>query len=256
MPDETSEQPARAGEGAPAPVRSERASRDFLPPVPPGNLPAPPPLTGPSDSSPPSLVPTGQLPELAPTPVAVEPSRLPPAGPLPTGITLDESLQKYLVTGDSVIAIRASIERTYGKDHDAFTAWKVNWSYPREAPRSCYTGPVSVTIKVVVDLPEFSPASSAPPGVIADWNRYIRALSLHEAGHRDFAIRAAKQVKRELERVQAATCPQLDTSANALGNAIVARHAADERAYDRDTSHGATQGARFPCRPLGSGCEP
>lgn len=193
-----------------------------------------------------------------PTPTPPDPPRDIPndPAPAPPGVVVTETFDKYPVRGDSIAALRADVNKQRNAAHDAYTSWYVNWSYPRVSGSRCSTGTVTVTVTVNIRVPEHRPSSSTPASVNTAWDAYARALLAHENGHRDFGVRSAVEVKRELEALRERDCAQLDTVAQTKGRAIVARYASDERLYDQSTQHGATQGARFPCVPRGAGCIP
>jgi predicted secreted Zn-dependent protease len=182
----------------------------------------------------------------------------------PAGVEVIESVETYTVTGSTAAELRADVDlrrptAVDGQRYDASTRWHVNWRYPYDdrGAAGCSTGAVSVTVTVVIQLPEYRPPAGAPARLRDEWNRYATALRQHENGHRDFGVRTGAEVKRELEALgRAGSCALLDAAANRTGNAVVERFVRDERAYDRDTAHGATQGARFPCTPRGDGCDP
>ena len=75
--------------------------------------------------------------------------------------------------------------------------------------------------------------------------RYARALRQHEQGHVQFGRQAAQSIDQGIAALpEAPDCPTLERQANALGHRLLAAQAAQEKAYDRDTRHGATQGAQ------------
>ena len=79
------------------------------------------------------------------------------------------------------------------------------------------------------------------------WARYIAALELHEQGHRRHGVDAANEVDRAIAAMPpAGSCDALGKNANALGMSILRKYNQLDLDYDRDTGHGATQGARFP----------
>ncbi|MBK9001341.1 MAG: DUF922 domain-containing protein [Myxococcales bacterium] len=58
---------------------------------------------------------------------------------------------------------------------------------------------------------------------------------------------AARDVLRKLEKLDAEPdCDSMNREANAAANRIVEEYKAKDKAYDKETRHGATQGARFP----------
>jgi predicted secreted Zn-dependent protease len=69
-------------------------------------------------------------------------------------------------------------------------------------------------------------------------------VELHEHGHRDIAEAAANDLARTLEALPGhPSCDALAAAARNAASTLLARHAQTQIAYDRETGHGATQGA-------------
>lgn len=81
--------------------------------------------------------------------------------------------------------------------------------------------------------------ADAPPTLVDKWNAYVRNLTLHEEGHVDNIAESYLDVRTA---IQGATCPTAEAQAQATLEVI----GQFDRDYDRDTDHGATQGAVFP----------
>jgi predicted secreted Zn-dependent protease len=179
------------------------------------------------------------------------------------GIELTVVFDRYQVTGSTSDELRADIDgkRPTGPDgtrSDAYTSWRLDWSWPSaSSDQRCATGKVAVKVAVRYQLPELRASAQTPASLVAEWQRYDRALKKHEDGHRDFGIRCAEEIQKKLEALPPAEgCPAMNTTANDKAREIFDRYVADEKEYDRTTAHGATQGARFPCTPQGEGCIP
>ena len=158
----------------------------------------------------------------------------------------------YKLTGSSESDLRHEMDVEGPVDHsthfDAHTNWYLKWSYPFDnSSGQCATGPVTVSLEITYQLPEWDGDPSAPPALTDKWRRYEQALQAHEDGHAEHGRDAADEVERTLTALPPASdCPTMDRIANAKAQAIIDAHAQDDVAYDRDTQHGATQGARFP----------
>lgn len=125
------------------------------------------------------------------------------------------------------------------------TRWNVRWTFRwwREASGRCRITEVTTRLRAEVQLPELRRAT---PEQRALFDRYLRALSRHEQGHVQFGRDAAHAIDEGIARLSAAPdCPTLEREANALGHRLLREHADREKAYDRDTRHGASQGARL-----------
>lgn len=132
-----------------------------------------------------------------------------------------------------------------GRRFHGYTRWNVRWSYRwwREASGRCAITEVTTRLTTEVQLPELR---GATPAQQASFNRYLRALSQHEQGHVQLGRDAAQAIDQGIARLPAAAdCPTLERQADALGRRLLQEHAERERQYDRDTGHGAAQGARL-----------
>ena len=98
----------------------------------------------------------------------------------------------------------------------AYTTWNVDW-----------TGACDVSLTVNYTLPEHLRPEAMTPELHARWQAMLAALVRHEQGHAALGEKARRAVR-------AAKCR--DTGP------IFARIAAEERAYDAQTRHGARDG--------------
>jgi predicted secreted Zn-dependent protease len=158
----------------------------------------------------------------------------------------------YKITGSTAAGLRQQMSSDGPLDHDkhfdAHTEWNVRWTYPFDRSGSgCSTGPVTVTLTITYHFPEWGDESDGSHPLQEKWHKYQEALQTHEDGHAEHGREAADDILRELSGLPAAdACPTMDGIANTKAEAIIGRYAAEDVDYDRDTNHGATQGATFP----------
>lgn len=157
------------------------------------------------------------------------------------GTTIDY----YEVHGRDVASIRATMDAQDTFDvhdhtpHAAVTHWYVNWHWPAAVGGGCDLAHVRLTYSATVRLPRLVDTASVDPEVLKMWDRFMLALMTHEAGH----VRHAYEHMGEVAAaIRASTC----ATANADGQAAIDRLGQYDADYDRDTGHGATQGANFP----------
>lgn len=132
-----------------------------------------------------------------------------------------------------------------GQRFHGYTRWNVRWTFRwwREASGRCAITEVTTRLRTEVQLPELR---SGTPAQQAVFDRYLRALSHHEEGHAQFGRDAAQAIDQGIAALPAAPdCATLERQANALGHRLLPEHAEREKQYDRDTRHGASQGARL-----------
>ena len=76
---------------------------------------------------------------------------------------------------------------------------------------------------------------------------YINALETQEDGHKEIAINAGCDIWQVLnDQPHYANCDELERNADEAANEILDLYRQRELSYDKETDHGATQGARFP----------
>lgn len=157
--------------------------------------------------------------------------------PYPVQLQPGQSLHQAL-QGATPIAVD-------GRRFHGYTRWNVRWNYRwwREASGRCRITEVTTRLTTEVQLPELR---GATPAQQASFDRYLRALSQHEQGHVQLGRDAAQAIDQGIARLPpAADCPTLERQADALGRRLLQEHVERERQYDRDTGHGAAQGARL-----------
>lgn len=132
-----------------------------------------------------------------------------------------------------------------GQRFHGHTHWDVRWTFRwwRDASGRCRITKVTTRLRSEVQLPELRRAT---PDQRALFDRYLPALSRHEQGHVQFGRDAARAIDQGIAELPTASdCATLERQANALGHRLLREHAERERQYDRDTRHGASQGAKL-----------
>ena len=159
--------------------------------------------------------------------------------------------QYYDIDGSSAGALRNQIRRLgpkdeSGKSQDALTVWNLEWSYGTvQRGDSCVLRDVKVTLDVAVTLPRWKPPATASAELLKTWQAYLKAVRLHESGHRTIAERNAREVMAALTPLRGTNCDKLSGEATRLAEQIVADGRARNRAYDVQTKHGQTQGVEL-----------
>ena len=161
------------------------------------------------------------------------------------------SEQYYDIDGSSAGALRNQISRLgpkdeSGKSQDALTVWSIEWGYGTiQRGDSCVLRDVKVTLNVAVTLPRWKPPTTATAELRKTWQAYLKAVRLHEAGHRAIAERNAREVMAALTPLRGTNCDKLSDEATRTAERIVADGRARNRAYDVQTQHGQTQGVEL-----------
>lgn len=152
----------------------------------------------------------------------------------------------YDVTGSTADQIRASMDRLRPKDPydgnrpvDAYTDWHISWTWPGYGTEDCDLSAADITYRISVTLPRWKAPADISPELPGKWERYIQSLTVHEKGHVDNLV---SQYPGVLTAIQNATC----STAEAAAQEALQPLREFDSSYDRETNHGATQGATFP----------
>lgn len=157
----------------------------------------------------------------------------------------DVTIVYYPVDGTDAASVRRSIDANRPTDAhdglrvDALSAWDTRWTWPRGPGAKCDLRAAAIRYTATVRMPQLAPTVRLTVTERADWDRYIAALARHEAVHVRYGHDHRDDI---LAAIRGATCSSADSAARAA----LARLDAYHIAYDRETGHGASQGASFP----------
>lgn len=156
----------------------------------------------------------------------------------------------YAVTGATPREIRASISQSRpwktSYSWDGFTTWKVTWRFQTaQEPDGCRLVSFRPEAVIATTLPRWNPPSDVKTEVKQSWQRFFVALSQHEAGHARFAYGAVEEMRRKMAGLPVMACDELKRTINDTASKIMEDFRRRERDYDKQTQHGATQGARL-----------
>ncbi|CAD7848280.1 MAG: hypothetical protein [Olavius algarvensis Delta 4 endosymbiont] len=164
-----------------------------------------------------------------------------------------EIVRKYRISGQTAQDLRREMNLkgpagAGGRRFDAYTAWWVKWNYRWwESPSECRITAVATQVRVSYTLPAWDQYDRSSDELKQQWDRYYQALLAHEKGHREFGLRAAREIEQVIwDLGRRGTCAQLEREANAVAQAALDRYILMEEQYDADTAHGAATGAVFP----------
>lgn len=158
----------------------------------------------------------------------------------------------YSISGENAAQLREQMNqlgyKTSRGSFDAVTYWYVYWKYDyKKTNGSCGIDNPKVKVDIKFTMPKWNRDTNFEVGLTDHWNRYITALQLHEDGHRDHGIGAGKDILQVLKQQPSyPSCDEMGTAANAAAQETIALYNQKDIDYDRETGHGATQGARFP----------
>jgi predicted secreted Zn-dependent protease len=133
---------------------------------------------------------------------------------------------------------------------DALTQWNIRSRFGTASLQGEYRcSGFTTTTTVRMTLPRWIPPEGVSDSVKREWERYIRVLKQHEAGHGQMALAAEAELHRRVAAVGTDTDPdRLKSTVEDLVRRTLREFQERDREYDRLTRHGLEQGAA-----LGSG---
>jgi predicted secreted Zn-dependent protease len=172
--------------------------------------------------------------------------------PTQAAVGISDRLERYAISGSTPSDLRLEMNskgprgNAGGQVFDGYTRWSVIWRYRyNNFGNTCAITSVATSVTVTITLPKWDDEITADNNTRSKWSRYLAALELHERGHRQMGIDAAKEIDRVISGMSG-RCDALEARANEAGKAILNKYRQLDLDYDRDTDHGAMQGARFP----------
>jgi predicted secreted Zn-dependent protease len=180
----------------------------------------------------------------APPDAPVAPLSIEPAD----GVQVTYTAQSYAVEGASLGGLLASLRargpQDGGETWAANTAWIFRWSYRTVADPDCRVAAAHVDLALTSTAPEWQAPPDVAPSLVTAWDGYLANVEIHEHGHQEIAESSAAELVQALQALPAQTrCDDLATAARGAAGTVLARHAEAQAAYDRETAHGAAQGA-------------
>lgn len=173
-----------------------------------------------------------------------------PPGPV-VGVELTTELRRYPVRGADRAALSRSLfdaapvvrgERVWGR-----TRWSLESRYAFGwVAGTCAVARARVLVSATVLLPDWRDRDAASPALRHLWDRFLRGLAEHEAGHRARAVEAGQELRAALLELSAPTCREMEQRVEARTRQVMERWQALQLSYDVETRRGRTQGARWP----------
>jgi predicted secreted Zn-dependent protease len=167
----------------------------------------------------------------------------------PSAISGRSAVTYYDVRGRTYAELMLDLQRAAPKvDGNMYvgeTRAPMRWDWQVERiGSSCEIRDVSVSINARIRLPRWTPPTSVEPGLVAEWQRFLKALEDHEAGHKDISAKAGDEIVRRVSGMSG-QCASLAVLAKNTAKEIVESARQEQLAYDDDTLHGLKQGTSF-----------
>lgn len=153
----------------------------------------------------------------------------------------------YDVYGNSPAEVRASmIERgpkdAGGKPRFAYTDWHVSWRWKMTPGGDVDTNTIRLECSAEILLPRLRPTVNTSQEFIRSWHEYVERTREHELKHVGHVSAKAPEIISRIRRERLRRGALSPTSANDIVSGVTNRIRALDRAYDRATNHGLTEG--------------
>lgn len=118
----------------------------------------------------------------------------------------------YAIQGLTTRAIFTEIEKNGLIDSKAHRAvgltsadWNMDWKGLERQRGICDPRMMTITLDLVVTLPQHKRSNDLPPDLAANWRRFAAGVATHEQRHVDIYLSGAKRVKSRMEAILART---------------------------------------------------
>lgn len=131
----------------------------------------------------------------------------------------------YLLRGTSTTAIFDEIDKNGLFDSNGRRAvgltsaeWNMDWKGVEARPGLCGQDSMTITLNLVVSLPEHKRSSELPQHIRASWQQFAAGVAAHEQRHVDIYLNGARRMKSRMETIltKPASCSKLGDAIRAL----------------------------------------
>ncbi len=91
---------------------------------------------------------------------------------------------------------------------------------------------IAIELESSIHVPQWADREAADPALVAMWDAYVLALRIHEYTHREYLFGQARDVSRELYRVESTTCDSMQEMANSTAARITDRYGQMNERFD------------------------
>lgn len=163
----------------------------------------------------------------------------------------------YDVFGTTPEAVRASLIENEPKYDGrrvlgSHTYW-ISYSYTTKATRLRCKADVKFTVRSTTTLPKWKDRERADTALRREWDVFMAALTRHEEGHRDIAIRKVDLMQRRMTALEPIACSELRMPIRQIFEGAMAEMREEQGAWDANPANRSAQfipGARRPSPPM------
>ena len=165
-------------------------------------------------------------------------------------IQVEETFKYYQISPqharDIVFELRKnSPVRRLNQIYHGETEWELRPNFRwKQIGKLCYVEDFVVKVETEYTMPQLSEVANADEAIKAKFDKFYEALLVHEKGHHEFGMKAAREIHHLLEHVEPVRgCKVLRKRLTRDINGIIEAYDKLNQAYDIETGHGRTQGA-------------
>lgn len=188
-------------------------------------------------------------------PALAQAQQAPPSRPMPRGVVVQASIERYPVSGTTVEEITAGLRGALGQEGGFLGHYHVSWRYNYRigegvsGKAGCRLANVRVEMQTRVRAPDWKAEPGTPEDVALAWATFTTSFEDHLREHENLAIRTAGDFVQKLERMTDMSCRQLSLDVQREAKSASERLQDRHRKLDADTKNGAMKGARWPPAP-------
>ncbi len=168
-------------------------------------------------------------------------------------VSINEQLEFYGIQGRTPKRLLREMQKKApppafgGADRFARAQSLFSWDLSFEfAGDLCKTEGSDVTVDMLYILPKWTNKERGSPELVLYWEEFEKNVFAHEQGHGDVALEVAADMARAILNTAPNEDCKVVMDAARLATHEVLRTAKDrQKAYDKQTQHGKTQGAYF-----------
>lgn len=159
-------------------------------------------------------------------------------------VTVSERVEHYLLDAATPDELRRQLAERgpmgRGRTVAAITRHALSVQYwRRQVGDVCEAYGIRVEMDITMRLPRWRLRQAPPPALAEQWHRLEHGLRMHEQGHRDNGIDAARALDARLRGIgHAPDCGILKSAFDAARREVRQALQAREDAFDRETDHG------------------
>ena len=159
--------------------------------------------------------------------------------PLPLGATVEVSELPYVVTGTTVPEIRLSLstaaaEALEGSIIDLHrSSLNLDFRYGQQGERCVMTW-IAMELESAIEAPGWTDREAADSALVTMWDTYLTTLRGHEFTHQEYLHHQARDISRELYRIESPTCLLMAAMANATAARINDRYSQLNERFDEE----------------------